>query len=171
MFIVTTEYCKEQLSRPEFASNNANMAGNALPFTTCVLIPNSCRNQTSARLQPTQSRDRRKRHALLTVLKTFICILLVPVGEKGSVPRRNLAGKKRGKQVLVVCKFTSPGFPEAAQHKHRKKKLEELPHPRQATFFTMERSSKLSQLSLLSLVYCRHPTSAPLVTTESTEPR
>lgn len=118
------------------------MAGNPLPFKACVLIPNSCNNQTPALLQRTLSRDRRKRHTLLTVLQTFICVLLVPTSEGGVSATKKSSRLKGGKQVLVVWKLTSPGFPVAvltrSQHKERKKKLEELPHPRQATFFTTE---------------------------------
>jgi hypothetical protein len=63
---------KNQLSQPEFTSNNANVAGSSLPFKECVLIPNASNKQTSALLQRILNRDGRKQLTLLTVLKPSI---------------------------------------------------------------------------------------------------
>lgn len=153
--IVTAVCWKEQLSRPEFTSNNANTAGNPLPFEACVLIPNSCGSQTSVLLQRTLSRDGSKRRTLLTVLKTWSAPFWFQPGEEGSATRRNLAGKKRGKQVLVLSGFSPRHFPQDPSTRRERKSWRNYHTLGRRHSSRSEQNSKLSQLRLLCLLGSR----------------
>lgn len=93
-----------------------------------------------------------------------------PTGEEGSVARRNLAGKNRGKARVSRLRVFPRRFPQDPSTRRERKSWRNY-HTRQATFLTVWTELQTFPAPTALPPGQQTSTSAPLVTNESTAPR